>query len=197
MNSSSRVLSWRAGARLVTGGDPRSRVPPRDPRIFCCVLYVVLPHRGSMHRTFNAEWLCMFLICLHHKRFLIASRFPLCSLVSNGQPWSIEQLRISVFCVRRRDVLIHGYTRNCGRCNAISAGRSWTNAHSTACRRRFAKLLPDRFCIGKHSQCNDPPPEVVLTLVPGESCKRMRLSLKVWVTVEMDLGEQNANIERA
>ena len=60
MNSSSRVLSWRAGARLVTGGDPRSRVPPRDPRIFCCVLYVVLPHRGSMHRTFNAEWLCTF-----------------------------------------------------------------------------------------------------------------------------------------
>ena len=28
INSSSRVLSWRAGARLVTGGDPRSRVPP-------------------------------------------------------------------------------------------------------------------------------------------------------------------------
>ena len=62
MNSSSRVLSWRAGARLVTGGDPCSRVPPRDPRIFWCVLYVVLRHRGSMHRKFNAEWLLRFLL---------------------------------------------------------------------------------------------------------------------------------------
>ena len=116
------------------------------------------------------------------------------AMASHGQ---LSNCASPLFYVRRRDVLIHGYTRNCGRCNAISAGRSWTNAHSTACRRRFAKLLPDRFCIGEHSQCNDPPPEVVLTLAPGESCKRMRLSLSVWVTVEMDLGEQKANIERA
>ena len=61
--------------------------------LFC----LVLPHRGSMYQTVNVEMLCNCLICPHHKRFQIVSRFPLCSLVSNGQPWSIEQLRISAF----------------------------------------------------------------------------------------------------
>ena len=36
MNSSSCVVPSRAGTLLVKGGGPRSRVPTRDQRIFCC-----------------------------------------------------------------------------------------------------------------------------------------------------------------
>ena len=38
-----------------------------------------------MSQTCNVEWWCHCLICPHHKRFQVVSRFPPCSLVSNGQ----------------------------------------------------------------------------------------------------------------
>ena len=97
--------------------------------------------------------------------------------------------------IRRRDVLSLGYTRNCGKCSAIKSGRSWTHAHSAACRRRFARLLPDRVRNVQRPQCIGPAPDVVRALDAGESRKRQRLSLKDSIKDEKDWGKQDANTD--